>query len=79
MKPEYKNLSVSDMERAAKRAGLNVTNKSKHMAFENPRTGECMMYPNRPMGLGLHCKIIKWLLKAGVVFVLVATIINMVV
>ena len=77
MKPEYKNLRVSDMERAARRAGIEVINgKGDHKRFRDPQTGACMVYCDREMGKGLHYKIVTWLLKAGVVFILIIGIID---
>lgn len=52
----------------AKKQGLEVRPGSgDHFIIRNPKTGESVTCMNRPLGQGVAIKIIKFLIKCGVV------------
>lgn len=57
--------------RKAEKSGLIVTNgKGDHVKIEAPCGRGYMIVPDREIGRGLACTIVKWLMAAGVSFVL---------
>lgn len=69
-KNDYSN--GKNVIRAAEKAGCEVRRgKGDHVVVYSPKHDQMMVVPDREMGYGLECKIVKWMKLVGIITLLV--------